>query len=139
MYISSPIESLSNKARTRKSSDCINDCQSLCCRKGSLIATKEEAQTITHDKLDEHLQEERVKSLPDGTFSIDLNQTCPSLVNGLCSIHKDPLRPSTCHKFPIFIFEDSKTIQLSSRCPAVREGKFYVFEHEAKKKGYTLQ
>lgn len=133
------IEALADEARAGISDYCINECKALCCHKGFLIATKAEAQKITGERLDMFIEQERVKPMDDGNFSIDLNKTCPSLVDGRCSIHKDPLRPRTCHKFPIFVFESSKTVQLSTRCPAVLAGKFYVFEHEAKKRGYKLQ
>lgn len=116
-------EEVANRARRLISDYCLNECHAYCCRKGHLPVNSEEKQLIDPD------------DTSNSKTSINLNLGgCPQLdKNNYCKIHKNPKRPETCHKFPIFIDtrnQEQITFHISNRCPAKRDNKFYPFIHE---------
>jgi len=74
-----------------------------------------------------------------GKFVLNIGNpaSCPSLKDNRCLIHKNLDRNSACKDFPIFV--SGKTVKFSERCPAVRDGKFYLYAHEFKKRGFTIE
>lgn len=127
------VEDVANEARVAISDYCINECHAYCCRKGFLILNEEEAR-LTVGKNNFNL----LKKTNDGNFSLNLSGGCPSLKENKCLIHKNEKRSSTCKNFPIFIYKD-KTIQISDRCPAKKEGLFYPFIYQFIKLGYQVK
>ena len=88
-----------------------------------MIIKKESIETVTQ-KTNKQLEKEKVLyKISSGDFALDFNKKpCPSLKDNKCTIYKDPLRPSLCHEFPIFIKGNS--VWFSSFCTAVQEKKF---------------
>jgi len=134
------IERLADEARLAISDYCINECHSFCCRKGFIILNDDEVDLMIAEKKELLLNEKSLKPLKDGTFSLNFSNSlggCPSLIDGKCSVHTNPRRSNTCRKFPVFVREN--TVHLSSRCPAVRAGLLYAYEHAFIKLGFKLE
>lgn len=133
-------EKIAKEARQSISDYCINECHAYCCRKGYLILSDEEVDLLITKNKDELIKEESLKKQPDGKTSFNLGNSfgsCPRLVDNKCTVHKDPKRPSTCDKFPVFVREDS--IRLSPRCFAVKTGMMYPFVHKFKELGFKIE
>ena len=77
-----------------------------------------------------------LKKIDSNKFSLNMNSGCPMLKDFKCTIHKNKNRPEACKQFPIFI--EGKTIRLSQRCPAVKEGLLYPFIKKMISQGYVL-
>ena len=129
------INGLANNARSSISNYCINECNAFCCRKGFLDISIKEADLITNNKINQFEKSKNIIKKED-TFALDLNKTCPSLINSKCTIHTNPRRPKMCQEFPIFVKE--KEITFSQGCPAVRNKMFYPFETQFLELGYKL-
>jgi len=126
-------ESIAEKARKSIGKFCFEECGSYCCRKGYLVLNNDELELILKKKK----REELIKILEDGRVSLYLGKNCPALGNNLrCKIHTNPLRPSACKQFLIFI-RDNK-IMLSGRCLAVKQGKLYPFISQWIALGYKI-
>jgi len=125
-------EEVAKKARKSISSYCYDDCKAYCCRKGYLTMNLKEACLVTNNFTNQNT----TKIIPNGRFSLDLNKTCPRLVEHMCTIHKKRNRPSACKEFPIFI--TGNTVLISSRCPAVKENKLYPYIKQWKKMGCNI-
>ena len=135
------IQELAKEARQSISEYCMNECNAYCCRKGFLEINEEEINLLAGNKRQQLEKDEFIKVLGDNKFSLNFTNNlggCPALRGSKCSVHKDPLRPSTCDKYPIFINESKKEIRLSPRCFAVKENKLYPFVHDALKLGYKI-
>ena len=131
----SEIELILDEARKSISNFCIKDCKAYCCRKGHLTLTKKEADLITQNKTKEFEKQGRIKD-NKGTFSLNLANSCPSLNDFKCIIHKNQNRPLVCKQFPIFITE--KSIRFSKGCTAVTKRLFYPYEKQFLNRGYKL-
>jgi len=125
-------EEIANKARKSISTYCYKECKAYCCRKGYLVLTKKQLNLITKN----NPGKDQIKPLVFNTFSLNLSQSCPSLKDFKCVIHKNKDRPDTCKQFPVFIEKD--TVRLSSRCPAIKEGLFYPYIYEWIALGYNI-
>lgn len=135
------IQELATLARQSISEYCMYDCQAYCCRKGFLILSRDELDLLVGSKRADLEQKDFIKPQDDGAFSLNLGNhlgSCPQLANSKCRIHKDPARPSTCEKFPIFIDEEKKEVRLSPRCFAVKENKLYAFTHDCMQLGFKV-
>lgn len=130
IYIVIDAENIADEARNSISQYCIDECRAYCCRKGFLILNQSQKQLIAPD--------ESLKQLENNMFSLNLSPKCPMLNDDfMCTIYTDKLRPDACREFPLFISE--KNIHLSSRCPAVREGKFFPYIKQLQMMGYRLK
>lgn len=132
-------EKLADEARNSISRYCFEECKAYCCRKGYLIITPEQIDTVLNDKRKELEKKGFVKKLDNGNYSFYLGnpEGCPGLDGQFkCKIHKSDKRPIACAQFPIFIF--GKTVKLSKRCPAVKEGKFYVYVKQFINNGFKV-
>jgi len=90
---------------------CAEECKSLCCRRGSLLLNKTEADTLSK-------KQNLFIKRDDGLFEFKLTQGCPHLnKNMLCNIHKNPNRPKLCGEYPFFVKQN--TILVAELCPAV--------------------
>jgi Fe-S-cluster containining protein len=100
--------------------------------------TPQEAELVCRGRVKELTEKKVLKLLPYGKYSLFLGNPdgCPSLEGSKCKIHKNPLRPATCGRFPIFI--EGNKVKLSQRCLAVKQGKLYPYEAEFLKKGYKI-
>lgn len=135
------IQKLVSEARNSISDYCMFECHAYCCRKGYLLLDEDELNLLTQDKRLDLEKNNFIKPQENNKFSLNLGNnfgSCPRLVDSKCTIHKDPNRPSTCEKFPIFLDEDNKIIRLSPRCFAVKENKLYPYVHEFLKLGFTI-
>ena len=137
----SDIQLLAKQARQSISEYCMTECNAYCCKKGFLIVNEEEINLLAGDKKEQLTKEGFIKKQDNNTFSLNFSNNlggCPALDGSKCTIHKNPNRPSTCDKFPIFINEEKKEIRLSPRCFAVKENKLYPFVHACKQLGYEI-
>jgi len=135
------IHEIANEMRESLSEYCMNECKSYCCRKGYLIVNKEELDLISNDKKEILVQDDSIKEMLNGKFTLRFENcygSCPSLNlrNFKCLIYKNELRPETCKLFPIFIIGNK--IKISNRCPAKKDNKFFKFEKMAKELGYEI-
>lgn len=133
------IHNIVEKTLKNLSDYCINDCKSFCCRKGYLILKPEEVGLVVGNTKEELIKNNDLKEMLNGKFSLNLNNCfggCPQLKNLKCLIHENEKRPDTCKNFPIFII--GKQIKISSRCPAKRENKFFLFEKDTKRLGCKI-
>jgi Fe-S-cluster containining protein len=134
-------ENIAVKARKAISSFCFEECRSYCCRKGYLVLNGWEADLITDNMVSKHLNGGSIKKISEDKYSFFLgvtDQPCPQLKDFKCRIHKNPGRPLACRQFPVFVDDASKTVKLSHRCLAVKQGKFYAFEKQWAKQGYKV-
>ncbi|MBS3107845.1 YkgJ family cysteine cluster protein [Candidatus Woesearchaeota archaeon] len=129
-------ETIADKARNEISEYCYKECNAYCCRKGYLVLDEAQAKLITSNKIEDFEKNNFLKRIKDGKFSLNLGMTCPKLKDLKCTIHKENIRPEACKNFPIFIF--GKMVIFSSRCPAVKEGKFYAYEKRFMQLGYNI-
>lgn len=135
------IQIIVSKARDSISDYCMNECNAYCCRKGFLILTEEELDLLTGSKREELEAKEFIKPQDNNKFSLNFSNhlgSCPQLKDSKCLIHKNPKRPSTCEKFPIFVDEEKKEIRLSPRCFAVKENKLYPYIHQFLELGFKV-
>jgi Fe-S-cluster containining protein len=135
----SKAERVANKARKSLSSLCFEECKAYCCRKGFLIISEKQINILLGDKMKDFEAKGNIKMLDNGNYSLNLDNhlgSCPCLVEFKCKIHKNPDRPQACKDFPVFINGD--TVRLSPRCPGVKIGKLYPYEHMFLKLGFTL-
>jgi Fe-S-cluster containining protein len=130
------IEKVAEEARKSISKFCIEECKAYCCRKGYLAITLKEADLITDGKTKESELKGNIIRKDEGSYVLDLGQTCPRLKNFKCGIHKKIGRPTVCKDFPIFI--EGKSIRLSDGCPAVEKKLFYAYEQQFLDMGYEL-
>ncbi|PIZ50806.1 hypothetical protein COY27_05815 [Candidatus Woesearchaeota archaeon CG_4_10_14_0_2_um_filter_33_13] len=131
-------ELLAKKARNSIGQFCHDECGAYCCRKGYLVLSQKELDLLLNSQ--EALADELklIKQQNNGNFSLFIGNSqfpCPRLDNMQCSIHKNKSRPQCCKDFPLFLKDDK--FFLSPRCPAVKYGKFYKYETQFKKLGYT--
>ncbi|MBU0536273.1 MAG: YkgJ family cysteine cluster protein [Nanoarchaeota archaeon] len=134
-------EKIALNARKAISSFCYEECKAYCCRKGYLVLNGWEADLITDKMVDKHIQDGSIRKFGEDRYSFFLgltDQPCPQLKDFKCRIHKNPKRPKACREFPVFVDEANKTVRLSHRCLAVKQGKFYAFESQWAKKGYNV-
>lgn len=113
------------EARNSLKDYCAEECKAYCCRKGYLVMDEASAKLFKN-----------LKKINEKQYSVSLQDDCPNLINFKCIIHKNPDRPKACQDFPIFL--EGKTIKLSNRCLAVKEGKFYGFIKEMESLGYKI-
>ncbi|MBN1175664.1 YkgJ family cysteine cluster protein [Candidatus Woesearchaeota archaeon] len=135
------IQQIASKARNSISNYCINECHAYCCRKGYLILNEEELNLLTQDKRKELEDREFIKQQEGNKFSLNFSNhlgSCPQLNDSKCMIHKNPKRPLTCEKFPIFVDEEKKEIRLSPRCFAVKENKLFPYTHKFLELGFKV-
>jgi Fe-S-cluster containining protein len=133
------IELLVDEARNSINTFCYEECNAYCCKKGYLILSKEETKLMINKNKRQLLKEKSLYKMKDNRYAFNLDNKfgfCPRLIDNKCSIHKHPNRSSTCKKFPIFIID--KTIKVSTRCPAVKQGKLYPYIHKFIKMGYKI-
>ena len=130
------VEKIADKARNEIGGYCNTECKAYCCRKGYLVLDESQAKLISGNKIEEHEKDGFMKRIKDGKISLDLGKTCPCLKDFKCAIHNNKIRPDACAKFPIFII--GKNVIFSSRCPAVKEGKFYAYEEKFMRMGYNI-
>ena len=128
-------ENIAEKARRSISSFCINECKSYCCRKGYLLLEKSQVPIVTQGSQDELIQKGEMKQLPNGKFSLRLEEGCPSLKDFKCTIYTNQQRPKTCANFPLYL--EGKTFRLSQRCTAVKAGMLFPYIHMLRRLGLT--
>lgn len=131
------IEKLLTEARKSIGEYCINECGAYCCSKGFLVLSIDECKFMMSTEKENLIKKGYLSELEDSTWAFELKGGCPQLKNSMCMIHKDSRRSPTCTRFPIFPREN-KVIHFSSRCPAVRDNKFYGVIHELIRLGYTI-
>lgn len=130
-------EQIADKARRSISKYCYEECKAFCCRNGYLVLTRREVNKVTQGKKEEMLRDGLLKELKDGKFSQNMGEGgCQSLEDFKCQIHKSKFKPKACHEFPIFI--RGKTVMLSTRCPAVKEGKLYPYVRQLAAMGLNI-
>lgn len=133
MTNSNSAEILAKKARNSIGKFCMEECNSLCCRKGHITLTDKELKLVSGDKLI-NINEIEVISL--GTNKLCLDHNCPSLLNQKCTIHINRNRPLICKEFPLFI--DGNKIIVSHDCPAVEDNRLYPYLRKFKKMGFDI-
>lgn len=126
-------QALAKKARNSIGKYCMEECSSLCCRKGHITLNDKELKLVIGKKVT-NVKEIEVISL--GKNRLCLDHDCPSLIDNKCMIHKNRNRPLICKEFPLFI--DGNKIVLSHDCPAVEANKFYPFLSKFKKNGFVI-
>ncbi|MBW2972133.1 YkgJ family cysteine cluster protein [Candidatus Woesearchaeota archaeon] len=133
-------ETVANKARKAISRFCIDECRSFCCRKGYLVMTGKEADSVLQGRRTELQEKQIVTVCTSGKYSMNMGAIetgCPSLNEYTCMIHKKKSRPDTCRQFPIFI--EGNTVKLSSRCLAVKTGMLYPYVYKLRTMGYKIE
>jgi Fe-S-cluster containining protein len=131
------VEKIAQEARASISDFCIEECHAYCCRKGYLLLTPDQVDLVTQNQKEALLLNKNLKALYKGDFSLNLGESCPSLKDDKCMIHKDPRRPETCAHFPLFIQEN--VLIASPRCLAVKQGKLYPYISQLLKMGFKLK
>lgn len=131
-------EKIAEKARKSISRYCIEECKAYCCRKGYLNLKPDQVNIITQGRRKELEEKKILHKINENNYSLYLgnhDMSCPSLNDDFtCRIHKDKNRPLACRQFPLFL--EGKTIRLSSRCPAVKEGRLYPYVYKLTARGY---
>jgi len=107
------------------------DCKAMCCRRGHVKVTKEQADFIT-----KKFPKAEILDLKNNTTVLILRNNCPCLKDNLCSIHSSEYKPKMCSTFPIHI--EGKTVHLASKCLAVQQSFFYPATKELHMKGYSV-
>lgn len=133
-------EKVANMARNALSRYCVEECSAYCCRKGYIILTLDEMNLIVQNQLEVLKNEESLKELIDGKYSLNFSNSfngCPRLKDSKCSIHKNSKRPKTCKEFPIFISQ--KKVRVSPRCYGVKAGLISPYITQLKKMGYSIE
>lgn len=92
-----------DKARKSLSSYCINECNALCCRVGTLKIS------------------EKKKALFGNNRNVSLKPNCQNLIENKCTIYQK--RPNICKRFPLFLKEGK--LFVISDCTAIKDGKLY--------------
>ncbi|MBN2142879.1 YkgJ family cysteine cluster protein [Candidatus Woesearchaeota archaeon] len=131
---------LADEARDSISEYCFSECKAYCCRKGFLLLSDEEAHLISNSRRAELEAKKVIDKWEDGGFVLRMGfegQSCPSLLDNKCAIHKHPQRPKGCKEFPLF-FWSNDTVFVSKTCPAVRENMLYPYLARLKKMGYKI-
>jgi Fe-S-cluster containining protein len=139
MILKMDAEKIADRARNAIGKFCMEECKAYCCRKGYLNMGPESVDIITQGKRAELENNKTLTKINDNNYSLFLgnyNQPCPSLKDFRCAIHKNPKRPEACRQFPVFI--RGKTLSLSSRCLAVKQGLLYPYIKKILSLGYTL-
>ena len=133
MTNSNSAEILAKKARNSIGKYCMEECNSLCCRKGFIKLTDKELKLVIGDKV---INKSEIKIISLGMNRLCLDKNCPSLLNQKCTIHTNKNRPLICKEFPLFI--DGNRIVVSHDCPAVEDNKLYPFLRKFKKMGFDV-
>jgi Fe-S-cluster containining protein len=132
-------ERLAVKARNSLSTYCYSECKAYCCRKGYLLMSEKETILVAGVQMKKIKENNSLTAINTGEYMLHLGahgQSCPSLKEFRCEIHKNPNRPLACKEFPLFIWKNKK-IRVSSRCPAVNEGLLYPYLARFKLMGYS--
>jgi Fe-S-cluster containining protein len=132
-------EKIADKARKAIGKFCMEECKAYCCRKGYLNFGPESVDIICQGRKDELEEKKTLAKIKDGKYSLYLgnyDQPCPSLKDYKCMIHKNPKRPLACKQFPVFL--EGRTLRLSSRCLAVKQGLLYPYIKKILSLGYTI-
>lgn len=130
-------------AKARKSIGlfCKEECCAYCCRKGYLVLKKSQIDLVTNGKKKELEEKDLIMKKSQGAFSLFMGNKdypCPSLLNDFsCSIHSKKNRPQACKDFPLFV--KGKSLMLSPRCLAVRQGKLYPYIKKLLALGYKIE
>ena len=112
----------------------MNECNALCCRKGTLVMNTKELHAVTRGQ--EVPLAKRITVNKEKKQVLALEGGCPSLVGTSCSIHTSSLRPKVCGDFPIVV--TGNNVYLSNRCTAVNAGKLYPFVRELTLLGFSV-
>ena len=133
------VEKIADAARNSLGDYCMNECKAYCCRKGFLVVTEDQADTVTQGQTKQLISEKKLTPIEGGGLALDFGATggCPSLKDFKCTIYTDKKRPKACGDFPVFIWKN-EVVRLSTKCPAVRENKLYPYMDKIKKLGYKL-
>lgn len=126
-------EKIANEARKSISNYCMTECNSLCCRKGSITLSAKEVKLIFGKNF---IDPKLIEVISDTQTKLNLNFGCPAFIDNKCNIHNKRNRPTICKKFPLFIRGDR--VILSHDCPAVEDNKFYPFLSKFKKMGFKI-
>lgn len=124
---------LANKARNSIGKYCMEECNSLCCREGTINLTNKEMKLITGDKA---YDPNPIYISPKKEIQLNLKIGCPCFIDNKCSIHNKRNRPNICKEFPLFIKQNK--IILSHDCPAVQENKLYPYLCKFKQMGFII-
>lgn len=128
---------IANQARASISSYCLNVCGAKCCKHGKLLLqTNEEVETISGDKLQEHLTTGILEKTPNNFMTYDLEkEPCRHLKDQVfCSIHKSDKKPVICDDYPLFLTK--KYVITSKQCPAVLGGELEEYVKALEEKGF---
>lgn len=125
------MDELINSARDSLGGYCYNECNSYCCKKGTLNVKKSDVDRC------QVLKEHFIKIGLNESNKFSLVLPCPALQNNLCSTYET--RPQICRDFPIFVDHERKIITFSNKCPAVLENKFYPFIRQINALGYKVE
>jgi Fe-S-cluster containining protein len=125
------VEIIAEEARKSIGKYCMEECSSLCCRKGNIDVTDKEMFLITGH----HGSVACIKT--NGKYLLCLENDCPRLKDHKCMIHSQKGRPDICKEFPVFV--RGNNIIFSHDCPAVQSNKMYPFEHRFIKEGFHIK
>ena len=131
--------SLLKNARNSISDFCMNECKSLCCRKGKLILLSDlEITAVVGDKKNEYLKDGTLVQSESGNLIYDFSKVpCKNLFNeSLCKIHKSNSRPKVCQDYPLFL--KNNYVIKASTCPAIENGLIDKELKEIEKLGYII-
>ena len=131
------IDYILDEARYSTSKYCMEVCRAICCRRGFLPLTSNEAEIIIPNK-DELIKKKVLRASNDGKFILSLSVFgCPQLdKENKCRIWKNPNRPQCCGEFPVF--ERKEGILFSKRCNAVVMGLLDKYKDKLKSLGYNI-
>lgn len=131
-------ERIAQQARKSLSRYCVEECRSYCCRKGYLVLSEKEADLVSHGTAKLLEANGQLARMSNGNLSLNIGiNGCPSFKDDICSIYNSRNRPLACKQFPLFF--EGKSILLSNRCLAVRNGMLYHYIKKLLSLGYVLR
>ena len=100
----------------------MTECKALCCRKGKILLTENEAKEISDNKVKEYKTAKLMFEKGEDQIVLELEpQACPKLTKDhKCGIFTNKNRPKACSNFPLYIYGDK--VMAAGFCPAVKEG-----------------
>jgi len=131
-------ETIANKGRESIGWYCMNECKALCCQKGKLLLTNNEAKEISNNKVKEYKTAKIMSEKGENQIVLELEpQACPKLTqDNKCGIFQNKNRPKACSDFPLFIYGDK--VMKAEFCPAIKTGLLNKTLTELEKAGLII-
>lgn len=98
-----------------------------------------EVDAVTQGRRKELFERGVLTMTKHGKYAMNMSMLetgCPSLKDYKCTIHTRRKRPDTCRQFPIFL--EGKTVKVSTRCLASKQGLFYPYLARLSRMGYRI-